>query len=330
MSEPRVSVIMGAYNAERYLAQAVESILGQTFADLEFLVIDDGSTDGTRQILDQYAARDPRLTVRTRANRGHERTLNELLGLARAPLVARMDADDVSLPERLEKQVAFLDAHPDHGLVGAQTVQIDERGDPIPDREFGVRLTHEDIVGVLQEWSPFVHPTVMYRRDVVLGVGGYRPIFRHAEDWDLWLRLSPATKLANLPDRLMLYRLHGGQLSTRYLAEQTRSFVLALLSHRAVLAGLPDPLAGSEALPADGELDALFGPGAAAWAAGRIFAEIAHDPEQVARDGWPATLAHFRAGGERRGHRKLPLRLLRRGHVLKAARLAAAMARQPG
>jgi glycosyltransferase involved in cell wall biosynthesis len=125
MGTPAISVAMSVYNGERFLAEAIESVLGQTFADLEFLIVDDGSTDGSRAMIEAYAAKDARIRPILRENRGLIASLNQMLDEARAPLVARMDADDVCLPERLAQQVAFLDAHPDYGVLGCWTVDID-------------------------------------------------------------------------------------------------------------------------------------------------------------------------------------------------------------
>src|SRR6476661_6105481 len=125
---PPVSVLMPVYNAGRYVAEAVESILGQTYADFEFLIVDDGSTDRSRAILERYAARDPRIRLVSRPNTGYAAALNELLGLARGELVARMDADDVALPERLLRQVNYLRAHPEVVCVGTAVHLIDGGG----------------------------------------------------------------------------------------------------------------------------------------------------------------------------------------------------------
>ena len=121
---------MSVYNGERFLAPAIESILGQTFGDFEFLILDDGSTDATPRIVAGYAALDPRIRPIIRENRGLVASLNQLLEEARAPIVARMDADDISRPERFAKQAAFLDAHPDYGVIGCWTEDIDENEAP--------------------------------------------------------------------------------------------------------------------------------------------------------------------------------------------------------
>ena len=131
INHPRVSVALPVHNCERYVAEAIESILAQTFTDFEFLIVDDGSTDGTLPILNRFAARDSRIRVISRPNTGIVGALNEILGLARADLVARMDADDVALPVRFERQVRYLDEHPECVMVGSRVTIIDPDGDAL-------------------------------------------------------------------------------------------------------------------------------------------------------------------------------------------------------
>jgi glycosyltransferase involved in cell wall biosynthesis len=127
---PLISVCMPVYNAERYVSEAIESVLSQTFKDFEFLILDDGSTDGSLAILKGHAERDPRIRLTSRPNKGLAPTLNELMDQARGEFVARMDADDVSLPERLERQADYLRKHPDCVIVGCHALVMDSDGDP--------------------------------------------------------------------------------------------------------------------------------------------------------------------------------------------------------
>jgi glycosyltransferase involved in cell wall biosynthesis len=219
---PNVSVIMAVYNGERYLAQAVESILAQTYRDFEFIIIDDGSIDCSPDIIEEYAARDSRIRLISRANRGLTRTLNEGLSVASGTLVARMDADDVSLPTRFEKQVAYLDANPRCVCVGSQVQRIDPYGSVI-DRPRH-KLTHDEIDADLLKgigWS-IVHPAAMMRRDAVMQVGGYREQFKTSQDLDLFLRLAEVGELANLPDVLLNYRQHFESVASTKADEQWR------------------------------------------------------------------------------------------------------------
>jgi glycosyltransferase involved in cell wall biosynthesis len=208
---PVVSVLMPVYNGEWFLAEAIDSILGQTFADFEFVIIDDGSTDASPAILADYASRDPRIRVVRQAGAGIVAALNRGLAECRAPLVARMDADDSSLPTRLEQQVAFLAGHPRVAVVGTAFQLVSETG------AAGPKVHHATgpaaISRGLRRGNCLAHPTVMMRRDAILAVGGYRESLRHAEDYDLWTRVGERHELANLPTCLVRYRVHGGQVS---------------------------------------------------------------------------------------------------------------------
>lgn len=225
---PTVSVLMPVHNAERYLAEAIESILDQTFTDFEFLIIDDGSTDRSRVTLERYAARDARIRVTSRPNTGYGVALNELLRQARGDLIARMDADDVALPERLERQVAYLRAHPDVVCVGSAVQFIDAAGRFLLERHEG--MGHQ----LIQERAlagdcALNHPSVMMRRAALEAVGGYHVEFVPAEDLDLWLRLGEIGRLANLPDVLMKYRQHEASFSERHQQLQLERSAAAVL-----------------------------------------------------------------------------------------------------
>jgi len=206
---PRVSVVMAIHDGEPWLREAVDSVLGQTLADLELIAIDDGSTDGTPAILAGY--RDPRLSVLRQARAGLTRSLNRGLRLATAPLVARLDADDVALPERLARQVAFLDAHPEVGLLGSACREIGAAGETLG--TVGVPESDGQIRRALIRRNPFVHSSVMMRRDALERAGGYDETLPVAQDYELWLRLSQVTAMANLPEPLVLRRLAPDRVS---------------------------------------------------------------------------------------------------------------------
>jgi glycosyltransferase involved in cell wall biosynthesis len=220
---PSLSVLMPVYNAERYLAKAVESILAQTFTGFEFIIIEDGSTDGSRAILEQYSRRDDRIRLVCRPNTGLTIALNEALGLANAELIARMDADDISLPRRFELQVDYLRHHPECVVVGSSVLLIDSDGDSI--RPFAVHCEHEDIdaAHLCGLGGTIVHPAALMRRDPVVEMGGYRPEMEPAEDLDLFLRLAERGRLANLPDTLLKYRRHASSVGYRRREEQRRA-----------------------------------------------------------------------------------------------------------
>jgi glycosyltransferase involved in cell wall biosynthesis len=203
---------MPVYNGERFLAEAVESILGQTYADFELVAVDDASTDGSRSVLDRY--RDPRVRVLTNErNLGGAASANRAMTEARGVYIARMDQDDVSLPARLEKQVDFLDRHPGIALVGTWAEIIDEEGREIGQRRFAT--ASDDLYRLLLKFCALVHSSVMFRRAPVLAVGGYGSgaLGRFCRDYELWLRLSETVRLANLPEILVGYRVHSGQMS---------------------------------------------------------------------------------------------------------------------
>jgi glycosyltransferase involved in cell wall biosynthesis len=200
---------MAVFNGAPWVGAAIESMLGQTLGDLELIVIDDGSTDATPDVL--ASLRDSRLRVERRERQGLTRALIRTLELARAPLVARLDADDLALPERLARQREYLVAHPDVGLLGTGAREVDPSG-----REVAiVRPPVDDpaIRRALIRVNPFVHSSVMVRRDALDRAGGYDASFPVAQDYDLWMRLSRVTRLANLPEPLVVRRLTSGRVS---------------------------------------------------------------------------------------------------------------------
>jgi glycosyltransferase involved in cell wall biosynthesis len=194
---PRVSVVLPARDGGAYLADAVASILAQSFADLELLLIDDGSRDGAVAALAPLAARDPRLRLLENPGAGLVAALNYGLGQARGELVARMDADDFARPERLARQVAFLDASPDVALVGAQVAFIDAAGAPTGERSRFPTAPAAVAAALAARGCVIRHPTIVARKAALLAAGGYRAPCEGAEDYDLWLRLSERARLAN-------------------------------------------------------------------------------------------------------------------------------------
>jgi glycosyltransferase involved in cell wall biosynthesis len=213
---PKVSVLLPVWNAGRYLAGAIDSVLAQTFADFELLIIDDGSTDGSRALIRR--CRDPRIRrIENEKNLGVTRSLN--LGLERALgcYVARADADDLCAPERLARQVAFLDAHPGVALLASRARRIDAGG-----AELGVidvPVDGEWLRRRLRLANCIVHGTVMMRADAVRALGGYDAAMERAEDYDLWLRIAERHEIAALPELLYAWRDHDGGVGRRHLAE---------------------------------------------------------------------------------------------------------------
>ena len=207
---PVISVVMPVYNAERYVARAVASICEQTFSDFEFIIVNDGSTDGTLAILQDFAKRDARIKLISRPNTGVVGASNDALAPARGELIARMDGDDIAMPTRFEKQVRYMRAHPECAALGSWVRMIDTDDDPV--RIYRVPLGHDDIDRALFETWAIFHPTMMTRRELIMRVGGYREPFAALEDLDLLLRLSEHGRLANLPEPLVQYRQHASSM----------------------------------------------------------------------------------------------------------------------
>ena len=209
----RVDVVMAARNAAPTLREAVESVRSQTLRDWHLVLVDDGSEDQTREIADAYARDDARIQVVSQAGLGLVAALNRGIAAGRAPLIARMDADDVMRPRRLAQQCDVLDRRNEVGVLGGAICR------------FGAAtgtwrrpLEHEQAWASLLFECPFAHPTVMMRRVLAAGLKGdwYRADFRAAEDLELWQRLGHLTRFANLPDILVDYRAHDGQVTARH------------------------------------------------------------------------------------------------------------------
>jgi len=198
---------MPVHNAERFVAEAIKSILEQTLGDFEFLIVNDGSTDGSLPILERHAARDSRIRLVSRPNEGLVPSLNELIYMAKGEFLARMDADDIAMPERFEKQVEHLRAHPECAVVGCRVWEIDADGDTVT--EWPTHSDHEEIDAFhFRLTGPaLLHPSIMMRRDAVLAIGGYRQ-FAVSEEIDLYLRLAEQWRLGRVPDFLLKYRVH--------------------------------------------------------------------------------------------------------------------------
>ncbi|MEL6775058.1 MAG: glycosyltransferase [Pseudomonadota bacterium] len=209
---PKLSVAIAAYNAERFLAEALDSVLAQTFSDFELLVHDDGSTDGTLSILERYAQRDARVIVTSGPNRGLAHSLNAMVARARAPLIARMDADDLCLPERFARQVPYFDEDPSLAVLGSGWVLMDEAGRPI--KTFSVATEHEQIDSLnLCGRTALAHPSTMIRKAPLIACGGYDETCPCAQDLELWLRIAEHGTLRNLPEPLIWYRVHDNSVS---------------------------------------------------------------------------------------------------------------------
>lgn len=206
MSHPKVSVLLPVYNAERFLALSIESILSQTFRDFELIVIDDCSSDGSWEIIKEYAGQEGRIiAVKNDVNLNLTATLNNGIAMAKGEYIARMDHDDISFPDRLEKQVNFLDEHRDVGIVGGDIEIIDEDGNVFGRRQYN----HADqaIREKIFWYSPFCHPAVMIRRKTLDEAGYYDHRYAPADDYELYFRLGMKSRFANLGSSVLRYRI---------------------------------------------------------------------------------------------------------------------------
>ncbi|GIV38766.1 MAG: hypothetical protein KatS3mg033_0566 [Thermonema sp.] len=220
---PLVSVVMPVYNAEKFLAEAIESILNQTFTDFEFLIFNDGSTDNSLKIIQQYQRKDSRIKlVYSGENKGYVFHLNEGIRLAKGKYIARMDADDIALPERLEKQVEFLEKNEDYVLCGSR-IKCFGKSEHVVDLPIENNEIHLKMLYI----NPLAHPSVMIRKSVLIDkklfyYDGVMP----AEDYDLWVRLAQFGKFYNFRECLLLYRIHNKNISyQKYKEEQIASLV---------------------------------------------------------------------------------------------------------
>nr|WP_294925884.1 glycosyltransferase [uncultured Flavobacterium sp.] len=212
-NKPLVTVVLPCYNAELYVEEAVRSIMCQTYSNLEILLIDDCSTDSTSSILLSLAQEDKRIRIiRNEQNLKLVKTLNKGIDEAKGKFIARMDADDVSLLERIEKQVEFMLLYPEVDLCGTNYSIIDGKGNKIEDF-VNIPLTSKEIATALLFTCPIGHPTVLFKKDKIQNLGKYDEKMINIEDYELWLRVSANGLIVNLPEPLLKYRWHGDNIS---------------------------------------------------------------------------------------------------------------------
>lgn len=238
---PRISILMPVRNESMYLPEALDSLAKQTFTDWELVVVDDGSTDASPSILSKAACRDKRIHIISLHSVGLVAALNAGLAVCKAPLVARMDGDDICHPKRLEFQVSYMDKNSDTGLAACNFLHF-----PRTDLKQGMRTyekwqnslnSHELIIRDRFVESPFVHPSVVVRRSIINSVGGYQDM-GWPEDYDLWLRLANAgVRFAKLPEILFFWRDHPKR-STRVMNEYTINAFRACKLHHLMLSYL--------------------------------------------------------------------------------------------
>jgi len=237
---PTISVVIPAYNAQRYLREAVTSVLAQSFADFECIIVDDGSTDQTAAIIADLASHDARVRPLSVPHGGIVAALNAGVEAARAELIARMDADDICLPERFERQLEYLRRDCGCVALGCRVLTVDPYGSPL--WETDQKLTSEEIEASLLRGNGLAmcHPTVIMRKRAVIAAGMYAAKYQWVEDLDLFLRLAEIGRVANLPDVLLHYRQHFGSVNKHKakLQEQIKEQLLADAFRRR---GLPPP-----------------------------------------------------------------------------------------
>ncbi|HAH30738.1 MAG TPA: hypothetical protein DCL44_00305 [Elusimicrobia bacterium] len=277
---PEVSALMSCYNGGRWLCEAIDSVLSQTFRDFEFIVVNDGSTDNTWEIIQSYRARDERIVAISKKNTGLADSLNTGIARARGSWIARVDQDDICEPVRLEKQLTFVRAHPGVALLGSGFTEINEGGVIITEHRYP--SSHDALVGRLERLQGFFpHSSAFYLTDAARKAGGYNTRITRADDWRLWLELSLKGKLACLKEPLVRIRKHSGQMSLdNNGARQYCDAAAATVCHLLRKGGHEDP-----SISPDTEAWTSF----LAWIDGRI----AEDGVLVRRKAWGDARAAF-------------------------------------
>ena len=209
MANPKISVIMSVYNGEKYLREAIESIFNQTFTDFEFIIVNDGSADGSLDIIRSYDDDRIRL-IDNEQNIGLTKSLNKALRFAEGEYIARQDADDVSLPNRLERQVNYLEKHPETAVLGTSVYLINENGKTIAKTIALARPTLKD----LHKGNQFTHGSVIFKKHVIAELGGYNESLKYVQDYELWLRIAKNYRIGNLREPLYKLRYHTTKLGT--------------------------------------------------------------------------------------------------------------------
>ena len=203
-----ISVVMSVYNAEKYLRFSIESILNQTYTDFEFIIINDCSEDDSLKIINEYSKNDSRIiTVNNDTNLGLTRNLNKGLTIARGEYIARMDADDISILDRFEKQMCYFQKNEHIDILGGFCVDIDESGKVIRKRK--APLSHKEIISSIYKVNPIYHPTVIFKKQKIANIGFYNEEYKVVQDYDLWFRsIANNLIIQNLPDILLKYRIN--------------------------------------------------------------------------------------------------------------------------
>jgi len=239
--DPEVTVLMACYNASRWLHEAIESVLAQTFDNFEFILVDDGSMDETWKIIQSYRDRDERIVAIHKENTGLTDSLNVGILKSRGKWIARLDADDICAPTRLEAQVNFIDCHPEVVLLGTGYFEINEQCRIIKKHKYP--SDHHKLVHHLEFSKPFFpHSSAFFSRKIVQDIGCYNPLFKKTQDADLWFRLMERGRIACLQNCLVKVRKHTGQISNSTMGtSQFVYLIAAAICHFLRIYGYPDP-----------------------------------------------------------------------------------------
>jgi len=219
---PKISVIMSVYNGERYLREAIDSILNQTFPNFEFIIVNDAATDSSLKIIQSY--HDKRIRViENEENIGLTKSLNKAIKQARGKYIARQDADDISLPHRFLEQLSYLERRPEVALLGTSVYHIDEQG-----KVLGRVIVPIKPGNKLLKENQFNHGSTIFKKNVVVKLGGYNSILRYSQDYELWLRIAKHHEVGNLPQPLYKLRFHGETISLKHADESVLYHILTL------------------------------------------------------------------------------------------------------
>lgn len=219
---PKISVIMSVYNSEKYLSEAIESILNQTYTDFEFIITDDGSVDNSFKIMKEYQKKDNRIVViKNDINLGISKSVNKMIGISKGGYIARMDGDDISLPKRFEKQVAFMDNNPEYVVCGTFGKYFGRKKG-----KMSLKSKNTDIKALMYYGSPIINPSAFIRRSVMVDNNiYYNEKYEQAQDYKLWVDLASYGKFYNISHSLLLYRVSKNQVSTKYRKKQNKNAI---------------------------------------------------------------------------------------------------------
>ncbi len=219
--EYKISIVVSVYNADKTITNMIDSVLNQTYKNFELILINDGSTDNSLNIIKQYYKEDSRIVIIDKENSGLTKSLNIGLKKAQGKYIARLDADDVWLPSKLQKQVAFLEDNIEYALLGTAYNEIDDNGKVIYNKQRTRRLfSYADIIGNIEKLNPFFHSSVLFRRELLETIGFYNEKFQYTQDYEYWIRIVSKNKAANLPEILASRRYGENMISISKEKEQ--------------------------------------------------------------------------------------------------------------